>query len=77
MAKAGIFGIGLDTYWDQFEGLRDNLVKYQERIVERIQNTGIQVMDAGLVDNIWKARAAILLQVTWRRKWHGAGSGNG
>ena len=24
--KAGIFSIGLDTYWDQFDGLRDNLL---------------------------------------------------
>ena len=59
MARAGIFGIGLDTYWDQFEGLHDNLVKYQDQIVQRIQSSGIAVTDAGLVDNIAKARAAV------------------
>jgi len=25
MTKAGLFGIGLDTYWAQFDGLLDNL----------------------------------------------------
>ncbi len=61
MARAGIFGIGLDTYWDQFDGLRDHLVKYQDQIAERIQGSGIPVTDAGLVDSIGKARAAAKL----------------
>ena len=30
--KIGLFGIGLDTYWPQFKGLKDKLVGYQERI---------------------------------------------
>ena len=32
MTKVGLFGIGLDTYWAQFDGLLDNLKKYQEQI---------------------------------------------
>ena len=27
MTKVGLFGIGLDTYWGQFEGLLNNLKK--------------------------------------------------
>lgn len=27
--NVGLFGIGLDTYWPQFHGLRERLVGYQ------------------------------------------------
>jgi L-arabinose isomerase len=49
--KAGLFGIGLDTYWPQFEGLKENLLGYQKRVNERLQSFGAEVVDAGLVDN--------------------------
>jgi L-arabinose isomerase len=56
--KAGLFGIGLDTYWAQFDGLLDNLKTYQEQIKNRISGFGIEVVDAGMVDNPVKAREA-------------------
>jgi len=56
--KAGIFSIGLDTYWDQFDGLLDNLNGYHAQIRERIAGMGIEVVDAGMVDNVEKAGAA-------------------
>ncbi len=28
--KIGLFGIGLDTHWPQFDGLPDNLKRYVE-----------------------------------------------
>jgi L-arabinose isomerase len=56
MIKVGLFGIGLDTYWDQFEGLLDNLTGYQEKIKEKIETFGVEVVDAGLADNPVKAR---------------------
>ena len=34
--KIGLFGIGLDTYWPQFEGLLGRLQAYQARIAERL-----------------------------------------
>jgi L-arabinose isomerase len=58
MIKAGLFGIGLDTYWPQFEGLLDNLKRYQEQIKNKITGFGIEVVDAGMVDNPEKAREA-------------------
>ena len=58
MLKAGLFGIGLDTYWPQFEGLLDNLKGYQEQIKNKITGFGIEVVDAGMVDNPEKAREA-------------------
>jgi len=62
--RIGLFGIGLDTYWDQFEGLLDNLKKYQSQIKEKIESFGVEVIDAGMVDNPEKAREAANLLKT-------------
>jgi len=58
MTKVGLFGIGLDTYWDQFHGLLENLLGYQKQIKEKIEDFGVEVIDAGLADNPVKAREA-------------------
>lgn len=58
MTKVGLFGIGLDTYWAQFDGLLGNLKNYQEQIKNRIAAFGVEVADAGMVDNPVKAREA-------------------
>lgn len=56
--KVGLFGIGLDTYWPQFDGLLDKLLAYQEQIKNGISEFGVEVADAGMVDNPVKARVA-------------------
>jgi L-arabinose isomerase len=56
--KVGLFGIGLDTYWPQFDGLLDNLKMYQEQIKNGIAKYGVEVIDAGMVDNPVRAREA-------------------
>jgi len=56
--KIGLFGIGLDTYWAQFDGLLDNLKGYQEQIKSRIAGFGVEVIDAGMVDSPVRAREA-------------------
>jgi len=58
MTKVGLFGIGLDTYWSQFDGLLDNLMTYQSQIKNRIGQFGVEVIDAGMVDNPLIARKA-------------------
>ncbi len=58
MIKVGLFGIGLDTYWGQFSGLLDNLISYQAQINTRISGLGVEVIDAGMVDNPEKAQIA-------------------
>jgi L-arabinose isomerase len=58
MTKIGLFGIGLDTYWDQFDGLLDRLKGYQKQIASKIEGFGAEVIDAGLVDSPLKAREA-------------------
>lgn len=61
MTKVGLFGIGLDTYWDQFDGLLDRLIGYQTQIKKQIESFGVEVVDAGMVDNQSKTQAAAQL----------------
>jgi L-arabinose isomerase len=54
--RVGLFGIGLDTYWDQFEGLKERLLGYQARIAEKMAAFGVEIVNPGLVDNPDTAR---------------------
>src|SRR5438309_4649772 len=54
----GLFGIGLDTYWTQFEGLQQRLMGYLQELADRLEKTGVQVINLGLVDSSEKAEAA-------------------
>ncbi|MCD2422196.1 arabinose isomerase [Niabella pedocola] len=56
--KIGLMGIGLDAYWDQFEGLEQRLEGYLQLVEERISAIHPAVINAGLVDNVDKAFAA-------------------
>jgi L-arabinose isomerase len=56
--KVGLFGIGLDTYWPQFDGLLSRLEGYQHEIKTRIESFGVSVIDAGMVDSPSKAQKA-------------------
>ncbi len=57
-ARVGVFGIGLDTYWPQFQGLKERIEGYQRRVEERVAELGGDVVSAGLVDTAQAARAA-------------------
>ena len=56
--KVGFFSIGLDTYWDQFDGLKENLLGYHNTVKEKICEFGSSIVDAGLVDSPEKAKIA-------------------
>ena len=56
--KVGFFSIGLETYWAQFKGLKENLLGYHAQIREELESYGVMVVDGGLVDDPAKARAA-------------------
>lgn len=58
MTKVGLFGIGLNTYWKQFDGLLDKLKNYQQQIKQGIETFGVEVADAGMVDCPEKAKEA-------------------
>lgn len=57
-ARVGVFGIGLEAYWAQFDGLRDRIAGYQARVEQRVRDLGADVVSAGLVDTAQGARAA-------------------
>jgi L-arabinose isomerase len=56
--RVGLFGIGLDTYWPQFEGLQQRLTGYVEQVAKQLGTRGAQVVNLGLVDTPEKAVAA-------------------
>ncbi|TWF32827.1 L-arabinose isomerase [Chitinophaga polysaccharea] len=59
--KVGLFGIGLATYWPQFAQLKERLEGYQSYIAGKLTDDYVTVVDAGLVDDVVKARSAALL----------------
>jgi L-arabinose isomerase len=56
--RIGLFGVGLDTYWGQFPGLRERLEGYLGQINTRLSGFGADVVSAGLVDSVEKAQCA-------------------
>lgn len=56
--KLGLFGIGLETYWNQFEGLKERLEGYLSELRSRLERPGVEITDIGLVDNPEKALEA-------------------
>jgi len=56
--KVGLFGIGLDTYWPQFEGLENRLIGYLDQVAGKLNNYGAEVLNLGLIDNAEKAFTA-------------------
>ncbi len=57
-SRIGLFGIGLDTYWPQFPGLKERLGTYQEYVAGRLASLGPEVVNAGLVDSPEASRQA-------------------
>lgn len=56
--RIGLYGIGLDTYWAQFDGLKDRLLGYQNRVKSKLESFGGEVVDLGLIDEPVAAREA-------------------
>jgi transposase len=55
--RIGIFGIGLQAYWDQFASLHERLTGYLHLIEERLGQWG-DVVSGGMVDTYEAARGA-------------------
>ena len=56
--KVGLYGIGLDAYWEQFEGLKEKLESYVEVVSGKIKNYDVEVINLGLIDTSQKAMEA-------------------
>ena len=56
--RIGLFGIGLEAYWPQFEGLKSRLESYLETVAGRLRRDDIELVNLGLVDTPEKAMEA-------------------
>jgi L-arabinose isomerase len=56
--RVGLLSVGLETYWDQFGGLRKRLLSYNSRIARSLKRVGTVVENLGMIDNVKKAVAA-------------------
>ena len=55
--KIGLFGIGLDAYWPQFDGLKERLEGYLQTVEKNLSAIHPSIVNIGLVDTIEKAFA--------------------
>ncbi|WP_229598172.1 arabinose isomerase [Runella aurantiaca] len=53
--RIGLFGIGLDTYWPQFEGLKERLEGYLGVVEAKLATVHANIVNVGLVDSPDKA----------------------
>ena len=53
--KVGLFGIGLQAYWDQFEGLETRLQGYVTTVENKLSGFGAEIINLGLIDTPEKA----------------------
>ncbi len=56
--KVGLFGIGLEAYWEQFTGLKEKLESYVTVVSNRVTAFGEEVVNLGLIDTPQKAMEA-------------------
>ncbi len=56
--RIGLFAIGLDAYWSQFEGLLGRLNEYVQRVAARLARADVEVVNLGMIDNPEKAAEA-------------------
>jgi L-arabinose isomerase len=56
--RIGLFGIGLDTYWPQFAGLKERLEGYLGEVEAKLARPGVEIVNLGLIDTPPKALEA-------------------
>src|SRR3954449_6674907 len=54
-ARIGIFGVGHHTYWQQFEGLLEEMHRKLAIFTAKVRKHGVDVVEFGMVD---EARSA-------------------
>jgi L-arabinose isomerase len=56
--RVGLFAIGLEAYWSQFEGLEKQLTGYAAQVAWRLGRDGVEIVNLGMIDSPEKALAA-------------------
>ena len=58
-AKIGIFAVAHATYWDQFEGLENNIMGFHSELCELVKENEVEIVDFGMIDSSEKAYDAV------------------
>jgi len=58
-ANVGVFGVGFWKYWDQFEGLLEEMHDKQNKFIRKLEKQNVQVHDFGLIDDAESAYALV------------------
>ena len=56
--RIGLIGIGLEAYWEQFEGLKGRFEGYVRVVAGRLERPGVEVVNLGLIDSPARAMEA-------------------
>ncbi len=56
--RVGLIGVGLEAYWEQFEGLEARLLGYLSEVEQKVSGPNRITFNLGLVDTPQKAIAA-------------------
>lgn len=56
--RIGLFGIGLEAYWPQFQGLKERLEGEVAKVAEKLGRPDLEVVNLGLIDSPEKAMSA-------------------
>lgn len=56
--RVGLFSIGLEAYWAQFDGLKDRLDGYVAELEVAMQRPGIELVNLGMIDTPEKGMLA-------------------
>ena len=58
VAKIAVFGVAHATYWEQFEGLYENIMKYHSDFIDIVKKNDVEIVDLGMVDSSEKGYEA-------------------
>jgi L-arabinose isomerase len=58
-ANIGVIGVGLDTYWDQFDGLYEVMLDKMKTFNAKLDQHAVTAFDFGIIDNAEKAYAVL------------------
>lgn len=58
-AKIGIFAVAHATYWNQFEGLEENIMGFHNDLCGLVAENDVEIVDFGMIDSSEKAYDAV------------------